>query len=156
MLRRLAPAALLAFLLAGCGAGAPPEVTFAAGAAQVVANPTQYCEDDFVTCRNDPAAPVDLAVPPGTPLLVTVPEEISGTPWQIVFTYRTGAGEQVDERTGVFPPGQQQRYALELPTPDARLLGAQVQQFGPPPEIDPATGEVAFPIRSSWVLTASG
>ncbi|MBC8093991.1 MAG: DUF2771 family protein [Pseudonocardia sp.] len=155
MLRRLVPAAVRVALLTGCGAGAPPEVTFAAGAEQVVANPTQYCEDDFVTCRNDPAAPVDLSVPPGTPLLVTVPEEISETPWQIVFTYRTGAGEQVDERTSVFAPDQQQSYSLELPTPDARLITAQVQQFGPPPQVNAETGEIEFPIRSSWVLTAS-
>ena len=154
MFRRLALPALTVLLVAGCGAGAPPEVTFAAGGAEVVATPTQYCEDDFVTCRNDPAAPVDLAVPPGTPLVVTVPERIADTPWQIVFTYRTATGEQVDERTSVFPPGQQRSYSLELPDPAARLITAQVQQFGPPPELDDA-GEIVFPIRSSWVLTAA-
>jgi hypothetical protein len=155
VLRRLALPALTVLLVAGCGAGARPEVTFAAGGTEVVAGPTQYCEDDFVTCRNDPAAPVDLAVPPGTPLVVTVPDRISRTPWQIVFTYRSGAGEQIDERTRVFPPGQQQSYTLELPDPAARLITAQVQQFGPPPQLDDA-GEIVFPIRSSWVLTTAG
>ena len=154
MFRRLAVPALTVLLLAGCGAGAPPEVTFAAGGAEVVAGPTQYCEDDFVTCRNDPAAPVDLPVPPGTPLVVTVPDRISETPWQIVFTYRTAAGEQVDERTTVFTPGRQQSYSLELPDPEARLVIAQVQQFGPPPVLDEA-GDIVFPTRSSWVLTVT-
>lgn len=152
MLRRLLPLALALPLLAACGAGAPPEVTFAAGAESIVAGPTQYCQDDFVTCTNDAAAPVALAVPPGTSLVVSVPGAVSETPWQIVFTYRDAAGEQIDERTTVFPPQQQETFALELPA-DARLLTAQVQQFGPPPQIDEATGEVVFPIRSSWVLT---
>lgn len=150
--RRLLPLTVLALLLAGCGAGAPPEVTFAAAGQSVVARPTQYCEDDFVTCTNDATAPVDLPVPAGTPLRVEVPAEVADTPWQVVFTYRTATGEQLDERTAVQIDSP--TYVLELP-PDARLLTAQVQQYGPPPEIDPATGEVQFPIRSSWVLTVS-
>ena len=55
--------ALGATALAGCGGGAPPEVVFAAGGASATARPTQYCEDDFVTCTNDATAPVELAVP---------------------------------------------------------------------------------------------
>ncbi len=138
-------------LLAGC-AGAPPEVVFSAGGASVTAGPTQYCDDDFVNCTNQPEAPVDLAVPPGVPLEVAVPPEVAETPWQVVFSYRTGAGEAVDERTSV--QIERDSYVLELP-PDARLLIAEVQQFGPAPEIDPATGELQFPIRASWVLTAA-
>jgi hypothetical protein len=149
--RRLLPLAAAALLLAGCGAGAPPEVVFTAGAAAAAARPTQYCEDDFVTCTNDATAPVELSVPPGTALRVDVPGEVADTPWQVVFTYRTAAGEQVDERTAVQvdSPG----FTLELPE-GARLLTAQVQQYGPPPVIDETTGELQFPIRSSWVLTA--
>lgn len=152
MLRRAVPAVLAVFLMAGCADGGPPEVTFAAGDATAVATPTQYCEDDFVTCSNDPAAPVDLAVPPGTPLVVGVPEEVAQTPWQIVFTYRDAAGEQVDERSTVLV--DQPGYTLDLPA-DARLITAQVQQYGPPPVVNPETGEVEFPIRSSWVLLTS-
>jgi hypothetical protein len=47
----------------------------------------------------------------------------------------------------------QKSYALDLPTRTDRLLGAQVQQYGPPPQADPETGELEFPIRASWVLT---
>lgn len=152
MSSRAVLALLAAFLIAGCGSGGPPEITFAAGAATTVATPTQYCEDDFLTCTNDPAAPVDLAVPAGTPLVVGVPEAVQETPWQLVYTYRDGAGEQVDERSTVLV--DQPGYTLELP-PDARLITAQVQQYGPPPVVDPESGEVEFPTRSSWVLLAS-
>ena len=151
MSRLVALLALPLLLLAGC-AGNPPQVVFTAGDASVTAGPTQYCDDEFVNCTNQPEAPVDLAVPPGIPLEVAVPPEVADTPWQVVFSYRTGAGEPVDERTAV--QIEQDSYVLELP-PDARLLIAEVQQFGPAPEIDPATGELQFPIRASWVLTAA-
>ncbi len=151
MSRLVALLAVPLVLLAGCAA-TPPEVAFAAGGTSVSAAPTQYCDDEFVNCTNQPDAPVDLAVPPGTPLEVAVPSEVAGTPWQVVYSYRTAAGELVDERTAV--QVEQDSYVLRLP-PDARLLLAEVQQFGPAPEIDPVTGEVNFPIRASWVLTAA-
>ncbi len=156
MIRRVLPVLVAALLVAGCGGGAPPEVTFAAGPASVVARPTQYCDLQFSDCRNDSAAPVELPVPPGTALQVGVPDAIAETPWQVVFTYRDARGAQADGRSPVFAATTGRReYALVLPAPTDRLLTAQVQQFGPPPETDPETGEIQFPIRASWVLTAA-
>jgi hypothetical protein len=149
--RLVLPLLALLLLATGC-AGAPPEVTFSAGGASATAGPTQYCDDDFVTCTNQPEAPVELAVPPGAPLEVSVPPEVAGTPWVVVFRYRTGAGEPVEERTAVqIDAGS---YTLELPA-GARLLLAEVQQLGPAPQVDPATGELNFPVRGSWVLTTT-
>ena len=78
-MRRLALLCAVAALLAGCGGATPPEVTFVAGATSVVAKPTQYCDLKLQDCRSDANAPVRLAVPAGTALRVTVPEEISST-----------------------------------------------------------------------------
>lgn len=155
MIRRLLPVAAAVLLVAGCGSTPPPEVTFTAGAGSVAARPTQYCDLEFTDCTNDASAPVDLAVPPGTPLQITVPDEIAQTPWQVVFSYRDTTGTPVDERSPVFAPRERSLYTLELPTPDARLLTAQVQQYGPPPQQNAETGEIEFPIRASWVLTAT-
>lgn len=149
--RRLVPLSVLVVLAAGC-AGGPPEVTFTAAGTSATAGPTQYCDDEFVTCQNFPEAPVDLPVPPGSPLEVAVPAAVAETPWQVVFTYRTGAGESVDERSEV--QVDTDSYTLQL-APDARLLVAEVQQYGPAPQVDPASGELSFPIRASWVLTAA-
>jgi hypothetical protein len=146
---------IAALVVAGCSEPPPPQVTFAAGTASVVARPTQACDLKFTQCHNDPEAPVKLAVPPGTPLQVTVPQDVAQTPWQIVFTYRDATGAQQDQRTRVFPAGERSEYTLELPEPADRLIVAQVQQYGPPPQADPATGEFQFPIRTSWVLTAA-
>lgn len=153
MLHRLAALlAAAALLLAGCGTDSPPQVTFAVGEESVVTGPAQYCDLDLTECRNDEGAPVELPVPPGTPVQVEVPPEIAGSPWHIVYSYRDAAGEQVDARTPVFPPDERSRYTLELPAPEARLLTAQVQQFGPPPQANAQQGGVDFPVRGSWVL----
>ncbi len=142
--------------LAACGGSpAPPEVTFAAGAASVVAKPTQYCDLQLQNCQSDANAPVRLAVPAGTALKVTVPTAISSAPWQVVFTYRSTNGSQTDGRSPVLAPDQHPDYTLELPAPTDALVTAQVQQYGPPPQANAATGEVEFPIRASWVLNAA-
>ena len=147
----LLTAVLAVVLLAGCASGEPPKVTFVAGQASVVTGPTQYCNIELTDCA-DPGVPAELAVPAGTALQITVPPEVAEAPWHVVFSYRDDAGQQIDERSGLFPPDERTGYTLELPTPTARLLEAQVQQFGPAPAVNRETQEIEFPIRASWVL----
>jgi hypothetical protein len=155
--RRLVLLCALAALLAGCGgSSAPPEVTFAAGATSVVAKPTQYCDLKLQDCQSDANAPVRLAVPAGTALKVTVPEEISSTPWQVVFTYRSANGSRTDGRSPVLTPDQHPDYTLQLPAATDALVTAEVQQYGPPPQANTETGEIEFPIRATWVLNTAG
>jgi hypothetical protein len=131
-------------------------VTFAAGAASAVARPAQYCDLELTECTTDVAAPVALSVPPGTPLQVTVPPEVAETPWQVVFSYTDAAGTPIDQRSPVFAPDERDVWTLELPAPTDRLLTAEVQQYGPPPQANPQSGETEFPIRASWVVTTTG
>jgi hypothetical protein len=156
--RRLFAVPVAALLLAGCGATdppPPPQVTFAAGAASVVARPAQYCDVEMTQCLTDVAAPVRLAVPPGTPVQVTVPPEIAQTPWQVVFSYADAAGTRADVRSPVFTPGARSDWTLQLGAPEDRLLTAEVQQYGAPPtQANPQTGEREFSIRAAWVLNA--
>ena len=151
MARRLLLAAAL-LLAAGCGTGGPPEVSFTAAGSTVTARPTQYCDLKLTDCTDDAAAPVQLAVPAGTPLRVAVPDEVAEAPWHVVFSYRDGDGQRVDGRSPLLAADQRD-YTLTLPRPGDRLLAAQVQQFGPAPQINEQTGEVEFPVRGSWVLT---
>jgi hypothetical protein len=155
-MRRLAVLTALTALLAGCGGSdAPPEVTFTAGAASAVAKPTQFCDLHLQNCQSDTNAPVRLTVPAGTALKVTVPGEISSTPWQVVFTYRSANGGRTDGRSPVLAPDQHPDYTLQLPAATDALVTAQVQQYGPPPQANAETGEIEFPIRASWVLNAT-
>ena len=153
MARSLLLAAVL-LLAAGCGAD-PPQVTFTAAGTTVTARPAQYCDLKLADCSADATAPVQLAVPPGTPLQVAVPDDVSQAPWHVVFSYRDAGGRQVDARSPVLT-NKQHDYTLTLPAPADRLLTAQVQQFGPAPQINEQTGEVEFPVRGSWVLNTPG
>lgn len=152
MLHRLLPAAAVVALLGGCGLGGPPEVTFDVAGTAVTVGPAQYCDIALTTCDDDATAPLRLDVAPGTPVGIDVPDDIAKTPWHVVFGYRTAAGERIDGRSPLFPPGARSDYVLQLPATTDQLLTAQVQQFGPPPQTT-AGGEVEFPIRASWVLT---
>ena len=152
MARRLLLVPVL-LLAAGCGAD-PPQVTFAAAGTTVTARPAQYCDLKLTDCNADATAPVQLAVPPGTPLQVAVPDDVSQAPWHVVFSYRDAGGRQVDARSPVLT-NKQHDYTLTLPEAADRLLTAQVQQFGPAPQINEQTGEVEFPVRGSWVLNTT-
>jgi hypothetical protein len=154
VLRHITPSVAALVLVAGCaGEQPPPQVTFAAGSATAVARPAQYCDIELTECSTDAAASVELAVPPGTPLQITVPPEIAETPWQVVFSYADAAGNTIDQRSPVFAPDERSVWTLEPSAPTDRLLTAEVQQYGPPPQANPQTGEIEFPIRASWVLT---
>ena len=148
--RRLLVAAVL-LLAAGCGTGSP-QVTFAAGGTTVTARAAPYCDLKLADCTADADAPVRLAVPPGTPLQVTVPDDVSAAPWHVVFSYRDVTGQQIDARSPVLAK-KEHGYTLTLPEAADRLITAQVQQFGPAPRIDEQTGEVEFPVRGSWIVT---
>lgn len=150
LVRAAAAAAVLLFA-AGCGSSAP-KVTFTAAGSTVTAAPTQYCDIKLGDCSADAAAGVQIAVPAGTPLQVAVPDDLAQAPWHVVFSYVDGTGQQVDARSPVFS-AKQRDFTLTLPQPVDRLLTAQVQQFGPAPQINRQTGEVEFPVRGSWVLT---
>ena len=152
MARRLFVAAVL-LLAAGCGTD-PPQVTFTAAGTTVTARPAQYCDLKLSDCTADAGAPVQLAVPPGTPLQVAVPDDVSAAPWHVVFSYRDATGQQVDARSPVLTK-KEHGYTLTLPEAADRLITAQVQQFGPAPRIDEQTGEVEFPVRGSWVVNTS-
>jgi hypothetical protein len=156
VLRRPAGCVLLTAVLftAACGTP-PPTVTFTAAGTSVVAKPAQYCDIKLADCAGDASASVQLAVPAGTPLQVAVPDGVAEAPWHVVFSYRDPTGQQVDARSPLFAQ-KQHDYTLTLPEPADQLLTAQVQQFGPAPQMDENTGEIEFPVRGSWVLTTPG
>ncbi|HEY0637412.1 MAG TPA: DUF2771 family protein [Pseudonocardiaceae bacterium] len=142
-----------AVLATACGDDppAPPEVTFAVDGGQVVARPTQLCDVQVTDCTADPSAAVVLAVPPGTPLRIAVPEAIGDTPWLVVFAYRTGAGEQVSARSDLFASEERTEYTLTLPDAADQLETVEVQQLGG--TFEPGTDGVEFPTRGTWVLS---
>jgi hypothetical protein len=145
-----------ALLLAGCGSSDSPEVTWTIGGTERAVGPTQFCDMKMENCSDDRSAQVSLPIPAGTVVKVAVPEEISAAPWSVVFSYTAPDGTRTDGRSPIFTPNAQQDYTLALPDPADVLVTAQVQLLGAAPGIDPATGEVNFPTRGTWVLVADG
>jgi hypothetical protein len=147
--------AAAALVLAGCGVAAPPTVTFEVAGTSLTAAPTQFCDNELQNCTDDANARLSAPVPPGTPVRITVPREISDAPWQVAFSYVGKDGKaRTEGRSPVAAPKQRTVYTLTLPEPADRLVTAQVQLFGPAPQADPRTGQVNFPVRGTWVLVS--
>lgn len=147
--------AVVVILVVTSGPSSPGEVTFRAGAAQTTASPTAWCDVEVTDCENDADAVATLAVPAGTGLSVTVPDDVASTPWQVAFRYRDAAGVDQDGRSPIFVGASARSgYTLVLPDPAGTLLTAEVQQYGAR-LVDTAAGP-GFSTRSTWVLTAGG
>lgn len=135
-MRKLLVAALCGFVLAGCSATPeppppPPRIDFTVAGKKVSAKPFLYCDIEVKDCRRDNASMVKIAVQPGTPVRITVPPEVSDTPWSVVIQYRTAAGEQKQPETvATFGPGKQTTYDAIPPGPGDQLQTVEVKQAG--------------------------
>lgn len=147
--------ALITTLLSGCSRGADvAEVTVTAGSATVTLpaalsciSPAGATELSCVGSDNDDTAP-HLAISPGTPLTIEVPQKVGATPWVVVFSYLDANGVKQGDRTAVFPPKKQYSYRLTPPT-GAQLTRVEVQSLTAAPGDD---GGIKFPATGTWVL----
>lgn len=144
--------AVAGIVLAGCSTPDPPQVTFYSHGDSVRAAPVRYCNPMGRECSQPaPEAAKELAVPADAPLQISVPEEISTAPWQIVFRYRTADDRLVEGRSPVFAPGRRHAYTLRLPRDGTRFEHVEVQRYAATLTVSPQ-GDVRFGIGGSWVL----
>lgn len=151
----LAVVAVIGLLASGCSAGASvSDVTVTVGAASVTLPAALSCfgpaGSTELSCaggENDDGAP-HLAISPGTPLTIDVPQKVGDTPWVVVFSYVDAEGQEQGDRTPVFSPGKQYSYRLAPPA-GAQLTRVEVQSLTAAPGKD---GGVEFPAIGSWVL----
>lgn len=146
----LVVAAVVTVLVVASGPSSPGEVTFAAAGREATTGPSQWCDVGVTECEDDPGTLARLAVPPGTPLTVTVPEDVLSTPWQVVFSVRDAAGAEQRGRSEVRPPGSPATYTLTLPSAGMTLDSVEVQQYGARMADGPEGP--GFVTRSTWVL----
>ena len=91
-------AGVLPVVLAGCGGSSasdtPPDVRVTAGPQEVTARPTQYCAEGEGQ-RYSGVTPPIVEVSPGTPIALTVPDDVAANGWSVqVFD------ERLEERLG--------------------------------------------------------
>ncbi|MFR9728614.1 DUF2771 family protein [Saccharopolyspora sp. MS10] len=138
--------------MAGCSAPADPQVTFYSHGEAVEVAPARFCDPGGEQCSPPPADPVgELHVPERSPLQISVPGEVSATPWQVAYIYRDADGREIDGRTPVFRPDERRTYTLRVPADGTRLEHVEVQQYSAVLTAD-ADGGVDFGISGTWVL----
>lgn len=154
-MRKLLVVALL--VLAGCSSNEPPaavpqpRVDFTVAGKKVTAKPFIYCDVKVEDCRRDNTAMIEMAVPPGTPVRVTVPREVADTPWSVVIQYTTAAGEQKAPVTvATFAPGKETSFEAAPPGAGDQLQTVEVKQAGGV-LVEGDTGPEAV-TRAAWSL----
>ncbi|MTD56649.1 DUF2771 family protein [Amycolatopsis pithecellobii] len=117
-----------ALVLTGCSTVGPPEVTFYGDGHTVNTGPAEYCDALLRDCAKHPDHIVTLNVRKGMPVQISVPSDISKTPWLVNVQY-ADAGGQLRLKQQYFSPGSQLAYTAE-PGAGNQLVVVEVQQIG--------------------------
>lgn len=118
-----------ALALTGCSPAGPPEVTFYSDGHTVDARPLMDCDALVRNCTKYPDAAVTLEVRPGKPVQVSVPSDVSDTPW-LVITQSTGADGTPKAKQQYFSRDSQLSYTATPDAPTDQLVVVEVQQLG--------------------------
>ncbi|MCA1186449.1 MULTISPECIES: DUF2771 family protein [unclassified Saccharopolyspora] len=138
--------------LAGCSAPSAPQVTFYSHGEAIEVAPARFCDATGENCAPPAEDPVGkLRVPEKSPLQISVPGEVSATPWQVSYIYRGVDGQEVEGRTGVIRPDERHSYTLRIPPDGTRLEHVEVQQYSGLLVLG-EDGGVDFPIAATWVI----
>lgn len=132
-----------------------PDITFFSSGRSVTAAPIQYCDISERDCRADGRAPVSLQVISGRPVQVSAPAEVADAPWQVAARYRQANGSEYVSCSPLFVAGQRYAYTVNAPHAGDRLVLIEVYQASATVVRLP-DGDIATPIRGTWVLTANG
>ncbi|WP_408629959.1 DUF2771 family protein [Amycolatopsis aidingensis] len=129
-MRRLAVAlACAAFVAAGCSAPGAPRVTFFVDGDSVQAAPLIHCDVRVQECEQG-TEPARLRARPGYPVQVSVPAEVSESPWAVIVQYADAEGRPQPEKRQFFSPGTRHAYTATGGGPGSQLLVVEVQQIG--------------------------
>ena len=131
-----------------------PVITFFSSGTAVTAKPIQYCDVQEQHCQANGAAPVGLDVISGQPVQVSAPQEVADSPWQVAARFQDSTGGQYVSCSPLFAAGDRYAYTVHAPHAGDQLVLIEVYQASGT-LVQLANGEVATPIRGTWVLTAN-
>jgi Protein of unknown function (DUF2771) len=130
-----------------------PDITFFSSGTAVTAKPIQYCDVQEEHCQADGSAPVSLNVISGEPVQVSAPHDVAESPWQVAARFQSSTGSQYVACSPLFSAGQRYAYTVHAPHAGDQLVLIEVYQASGT-LVQLPDGEVATPIRGTWVLTA--
>ncbi|WP_280180821.1 DUF2771 domain-containing protein [Nocardia farcinica] len=135
-----------------------PEITAYAHGRAVTVPPYQFCDLrlldeerlEMSNCRQ--GEPVELEVPPGYPLQLSLPRNIADAPWLAYLVYAlpddTTVTEVISHKD--HPKGTPALTIDSQPAPELRLVGVEIQL--PVPAIDEFGRETTVP-HASWSIS---
>ncbi|MFD3704173.1 DUF2771 domain-containing protein [Nocardia sp. NPDC058658] len=127
-----------------------PQLTAYAHGKAITVDPFMYCTVRMEECRYGETAP--LEVPAGAPVQLSLPDEVSQSPWLIQLIYQRPSGEQLDRVLSFadYPDGARALTIESKPEPDLRLSGIEVQL--PILTRDIATGQESYIPHAAWSI----
>ncbi|NIJ10318.1 hypothetical protein FHU38_000662 [Saccharomonospora amisosensis] len=159
-MRRLVVALLAggAVTVAGCSAPSAPEITFYADGESATAEALSYCDAKLTSCETG-GEPANLRVREGKPVQVSLPSDVSSTPWALNVQFLGADGKPRPVRQQVFTDGKQHAYTVVPDSPGDQLLVVEVQQLGAAyaadeqgnPIVD-ENGQPQLVVRGVWSL----
>ncbi|MEC3978590.1 DUF2771 family protein [Amycolatopsis sp. H20-H5] len=147
-MRRTRVMALLAaggFVVAGCSAPGPAEVTFFADGKTVNVTPLAACDPKTGKCSSDPDAAGKLKVRPGKPVQISVPGEIADSLWKVTAQYVNAKGEPQPLQETLVTSRDRYAYTVTPPSASDQILvveiaqAAAISRTGNPEDAEPIT-----------------
>lgn len=125
-----------------------------------MAQPYRYCDVRVTHCEQHQEHEATLHVPPGEPVQISVPGQVTDAPWTVVVQYRDTSGkEQPPQRVATFVPDARYAYTARPPAPGAQLTTVEVQEAGKAFAFTPSGGLITDPngnpqlqTRAVWSL----
>jgi hypothetical protein len=130
-----------------------PNITFFSSGKSVTAKPLQYCDLNEEHCQANGGASVSLAVRTGQPVQVSTPDEVATSPWQVAARYKDAKGSEYVSCSPLFTAGDQYAYTVHAQHGGDQLVLIEVYQASAT-IVQLPNGDIATPIRGTWVLTA--
>jgi hypothetical protein len=145
--------------LTGCGAPEPPRVTFFADGHAVDAAPLIHCDVRVRGCEQHEGATATLRARPGKPVQVSLPSEITDTPWAVNVQYSDANGQLQPVKQDFFAQKTRHAYTATPGTPGGQVLVVEIQQLGAAYAADEAgrpildeAGNPQLVVRAVWSL----
>jgi hypothetical protein len=101
-----------------------------ADGASTAGAPETYCTEFIEDCQTNHGAKATLQSRPGMPAQISVPSEVSDTPWLVITQTATADGTPLPPTQELLTPGRTLAYTAEPDQPDERILVIEVQQLG--------------------------